>query len=106
MLTDTQCRAAKGKEKAYKLSDSSGLYLHVATSGHRTWRHKYRYGEKERHRVIGTYPAVGLKEAREARDSDKKLLKSGLDPITEAKRVVSTNREAAADTFETVAREW
>ena len=27
MLTDTQCRTAKSKEKPYKLPDGKGLYL-------------------------------------------------------------------------------
>ena len=27
MLTDTQCRTAKPKDKPYKLSDGKGLYL-------------------------------------------------------------------------------
>jgi len=28
-LTDTQCRTAKPREKAYKLTDGNGLYLEV-----------------------------------------------------------------------------
>ncbi|WP_326490289.1 MULTISPECIES: Arm DNA-binding domain-containing protein [Shewanella] len=33
MLTDTQCRSAKPKEKLYCLNDSDGLYLEVKPSG-------------------------------------------------------------------------
>jgi hypothetical protein len=106
MLTDTQCKNAKGKEKAYKLSDAGGLHLHVSPAGHRSWRHKYRYGGKEQLRTIGSYPDLGLREAREQRDADKRLLRQGKDPITEAKRVVLANRLAATDTFELLAREW
>ncbi|MDH3444861.1 MAG: Arm DNA-binding domain-containing protein, partial [Deltaproteobacteria bacterium] len=32
-LTDFKIRAAKPREKAYKLFDSAGLYLEVSTSG-------------------------------------------------------------------------
>lgn len=106
MLTDAGCRGAKAKEKAYKLSDSGGLFLYVTPSGHRSWRFKYRYGGKERQRVLGSYPDVSLKEARELRDSDKRLLRDGSDPCVEAKRTQLAARLSAADTFELLAREW
>jgi hypothetical protein len=32
MLTDTQCRTAKPKDKPYKLSDGKGLYLEIKPS--------------------------------------------------------------------------
>jgi len=37
MLTAIQVRNAKPKEKPYKLVDGKGLFLHVATSGKKTW---------------------------------------------------------------------
>lgn len=33
MLTDTQCRTAKLKDKPYKLSDGNGLYLEIKPNG-------------------------------------------------------------------------
>jgi len=42
-LSDTAIRAAKAKEKLYKLSDSGGLYLQVVPSGSKLWRLKYRF---------------------------------------------------------------
>lgn len=106
MLTDAQCRAAKGEIKAYRLTDARGLYLHVSPTGHRSWRHKYRYAGKEKLRTLGSYPDIGLKEARDLRDDDKRLLKEGKDPILEARRALLANRLASADTFEMIAREW
>lgn len=106
MLTDLRCRNAKAQDKPYKLTDAHGLHLHVSITGHRTWRFKYRYGGKEKMRVLGVYPQVGLKAARELRDADKQLLKAGKDPSTEAKAVTLANRVAATDTFEQLAREW
>ena len=106
MLTDAQCKGAKGGTKPYKLTDSRGLYLHVSPTGHRSWRHKYRYGGKEKLRTLGSYPDVGLREARELRDEDRRLLRGGKDPIVEAKRASLAGRLAAAHTFEVIAREW
>ncbi len=33
MLTDTQCRNAKPKQKLYRLNDFNGLYLEVKPNG-------------------------------------------------------------------------
>ena len=106
MLTDADCRGAKGREKAYKISDSGGLFLYVTKNGHRSWRFKYRFGGKERLRVFGSYPDLSLKEARALRDDDRRLLRDGKDPSVEAKRALLAARLAAADTFELLAREW
>lgn len=65
-LSESQIRAAKPADKAYKLYDERGLYLKVETSGSRLWRFKYRHGGKERLLALGAYPEVPLKRAREA----------------------------------------
>ncbi|WP_346031523.1 Arm DNA-binding domain-containing protein [Erythrobacter westpacificensis] len=80
MLTDKAVRAAAAKEKAYKLTDSRGLYLYVSEKGHKSWRYKYRFEKKERLLTLGTYPEVSLAEAREKRDEAKKILREGRDP--------------------------
>ncbi len=36
MITAVQARNAKPREKAYKLNDGKGLFLHIATSGKKT----------------------------------------------------------------------
>lgn len=106
MLTDAKCRGAKRSAKAYKLADGGGLLLHVSPSGHRSWRLKYRFAGKEKQHVLGSYPEVGLKEARDLRDADKRLLKEGKDPCAEAKRTTLVRTISSGDTFELVAREW
>ena len=42
MLTDKAVRAAAPKDKAYKVSDSGGLFLHISPKNHKSWRFKYR----------------------------------------------------------------
>lgn len=106
MLTDAKCRGAKGQGKPYKLSDSGGLFLYVTAKGHRSWRLKYRYGGKERQRVLGSYPELSLRDARALRENDKRLLREGKDPNIEAKRAQLAARLSEADTFELLAREW
>ncbi|MCL2470100.1 MAG: Arm DNA-binding domain-containing protein, partial [Alphaproteobacteria bacterium] len=66
-LTDTSCKNAKAKEKAYKLTDGGGMYLEVMPHGSKLWRLKYRYQGKENRIALGSYPETSLKEAREKR---------------------------------------
>lgn len=86
--------------------DGGGLFLFITPSGHKPWRLKYRFNGKEKQRVYGVYPSLGLKEARILRDEDKRLLAEGIDPAVEAAARALHVSVAAADTFETLAREW
>lgn len=106
MLTDAKVRKAKPQDKPYKLADSGGLYVQVSKTGNRAWRFKYRFGGKEKLLTIGTYPQIGLKHAREARDDAKKLLAEGRDPSLEKKKGRADTQAAADNSFEKVAREW
>ena len=106
MLTDKAAAKATGRGKAYKLPDSSGLYLYVTPAGTRVWRYKYRSGGKEKLLVIGRYPEVSLKTARLARDEARKTLSVGRDPALEARRVKLVGQGRAEDTFEKWARAW
>jgi integrase len=105
-LTDTKCKAAKAKDKAYKLADGGGLYLEIMPNGSKCWRMKYRYLGKEKRLAFGVYPVIGLADAREARERAKKLLAQGIDPSGAKK---DEKREAirnAENTFKAVALEW
>lgn len=54
-LTDTSIRAAKSKDKPYKLYDDDGLFLLIAASGSKLWRLKYRFGGQEKLLALGRY---------------------------------------------------
>lgn len=86
-LTDAAVRAAKPREKAYKMADGQGMYLQVTPSGAKYWRLKYRVDGKERVHAIGVYPTVSLLAARKARDAIKDQIRGGLDPSHEKRRV-------------------
>jgi hypothetical protein len=57
-LNDRQVKAAKPRDKDYKLADEKGLYLLVKVNGSRYWRLKYRFNGKEKTLSIGVYPDV------------------------------------------------
>jgi hypothetical protein len=99
MLNDVQCRAAKPREKAYKVADAHGLYLFVTPAGFKSWRWKYRFEGREKVLVIGRYPDMGVKDARTARDNADKLRREGSDP--------AGRRDDESETaFEAIARRW
>jgi len=81
MLTDSAIRAAKLKTgRMVKLSDGCGLQLWIQPSGSKLWNLAYRFGGKQRKLAIGSYPGIGLKEARAKREEARRLLASGVDP--------------------------
>lgn len=65
-LTTKAIEAAKPKQRAYKLADSSGLYLFVALTGTRSWRANFIRDGKQATRTYGRWPAMSLAEARQA----------------------------------------
>ena len=105
-LTDTSVKSAKPKDKEYKLSDGGGLYLLVKPNGGKYWRLKYYFLDKERLLAFGVYPDVSLKDARLKRDAAKKLLAQNIDPSEAKKEEKRLSILQAANTFESIAREW
>jgi integrase len=102
MLTDAAIRAAKPRQKSYKLFDGHGLYLEVVPTGSKLWRLKYRHDGRENRLALGAHPATSLKEARERRDAARRQLGAGIDPSSQRQ----AEKLATANTFEAIAREW
>ena len=96
MLTDMQVRKLTPAEKAFKASDSGGLYLQVTPGGSKLWRMKYRFGGKEKLLSFGAYPDVSLSDARRARDDARQEIRAGRDPSLTRKQ-----RRAQAASSET-----
>lgn len=55
---------------------------------------------------LGTYPDTSLKNARERRDTARKLLADGIDPGENRKAQKAAKHVRSANSFEVVAREW
>jgi integrase len=105
-LTDVKCRSAKGKASTYKLSDGGGMHLLVNADGAKYWRLAYRWHGKQKTLALGVYPAVGLAEARAARDDAKRNLAAAIDPSAAKRERKRAAKVATGSTFEAIAREW
>ena len=98
-LTDVAIRNAKPGVKAIKLADGGGMFLLVNPTGGKLWRLKYRIDGRKKLLAIGTYPEIGLGEARRRRDEARELIALGEDPSREKQREKVRARIKAADTF-------
>ena len=83
-LTDAEARhAAAGPDgKPRKLAAGKGLFLLVTPTA-KLWRLKYRVAGKENAVSPGSYPEVGIAEARRLRDAERENLAAGRDPAAE-----------------------
>ena len=108
MLTDADCKNAvcSPGAKRDRLSDAGGLYLEISPAGSRRWFWKYRKDGKEGRMALGSYPAVGLKAARKARDTAKLQKSDGRDPVQARKVEKLKTARPGGDTFQAVALEW
>ena len=77
-LSDAAIRAAKPRDRPYKLTDERGLFLLLTPTGGKWWRLNYRFEGKQKTLSMGVYPDIGLKEARERRDAARKLTAQGI----------------------------
>ena len=76
-LTAVAVRNAKPQKKPSKLSDGKELHLHIAPTGLKSWRYRFRVDGKESTFVLGEYPTMSLQDARTARTI--------VDPIVKTK---------------------
>jgi len=105
-LTAIAIQKAKIGDKTLRLFDGGGLYLELTPTGGKWWRLKYRFDGKEKRLSLGVYPEVSLRLARARRDDARKLLAEGIDPSENRKAQKTARADRAANSVETVAREW
>jgi integrase len=82
--------------------DGDGLQLVVSESGRRKWVMRYQLNGVRRDMGLGSYPSVGLSDARIAAADARKLIARGVDPLDARK---DTRRaERPVPTFGDIAR--
>lgn len=116
LSTDAHARtlsAAKVRstKAAGQHADGGGLVLHVAESGAKSWRYRFRDGAgKGQTLTLGAFPEVSLEQARIAHRAARWLVAQGLHPgrwageQIEAK--LNAERVAAEGSFRVVAEKW
>ncbi|MDH4466148.1 MAG: tyrosine-type recombinase/integrase [Acidovorax sp.] len=115
MLTDTQLRNLKPRDKAFKVSDRDGLYVAVSPSGTKAFRYDYRVDGKRETLTVGRYDeslsskgaraedelafgiSLSLVEARQLLNRARRQVEAGVSP-SKAK-VEKRTAESDAETF-------
>lgn len=96
------------KAGAGRLGDGDGLELHKSDVNAGKWVWRYSLAGKRRQMGLGSWPQVGLADARSERDRWARELVQGRDPITERRAAVeATLAEIERDdpTLETLAHD-
>ena len=119
IASDQTIKAIKPGDARKRLNDGDGLFLLLfVKGGAHGWRFAYSLHGKRNNLSLGTYPDVGLAQARKKADEARVLVANGQDPSDarkEGKAGIERKREAErraaaglpdADSFEGVAREW
>jgi integrase len=96
MLTDTALRNLRPQERAYKVADRDGMYVHVAPSGAITFRYDYRLHGRRETLTIGKYGPSGLSlaRAREKCLDARRAVADGHSPAREKQREKRRMQEA------------
>ncbi|MEE9315446.1 MAG: integrase arm-type DNA-binding domain-containing protein [Rhizobiaceae bacterium] len=105
-LTDVQIKNSKPSERAFKMFDAAGLFLHVNPSGSKLWRMKYRYLGKEKLLSFGRYPIISLRDARLKRDEATSQLLDGRDPGQLKKETQLQKKLEASNSFRVISNEY
>lgn len=103
-FTDKAIAALKPQAERYEKWEGGGFGIRVTPRGVRSWIWMYRYHGKARRITLGTYPAVGLADARMKLAKAQKLLAKGGDPG--AKLVNEKRVERQAETVRELVDEY
>lgn len=83
--TDREIQNLKAQAKRFTVKDklNNGLFIEVKESGIKSWHYRYTLNGKQERLVIGRYPDLSLKEARQIRDESASMVAKGISPKKE-----------------------
>ena len=85
----------RGLTEPGRYFDGNGLYLQVTETGSQSWIQRLSIRGKVRQVGHGSYPLVGLAEARALALEFRKVARQGGDPLADRRRAIPTFAEAA-----------
>ena len=108
-LTDSQIKRLKPSDtctpsRPDKYSDGNNLRLWVRSTGSKVWVSDYKYAAKRQSLTIGKYPAMSLADARQRNQQIKDLIKQGINPKHDKKRLQADTDGTKA--FDAIAERW
>ena len=80
-LTSKAVQKLAKEGKKGMTGDGQGLYLQITAGGSVSWIYRFKLQGKQRYMGLGSFSETSLAEARERASENRKLVKSGIDPI-------------------------
>ena len=105
-LSEMAIRHARVTGKDYTLVDSDGLILHITAQGGKIWHFRYYWAGKQKRMSFGSYPQLGLRDARTKRDEARALIAQGTNPSEQRKQQRLAVRISSDHAFEVVFNQW
>lgn len=111
-LTDRYLKSLRGSKdgKPYDVRDTEirGLRIRVMPSGERTFvlLARYQHGGAPTRRALGSYPALGLANARDKARKWRELIGRGIDPAQEEERERAAELRKQRVTFAAIAEDF
>lgn len=105
-LSEMAIRHARVTGKDYTLADSDGLILHITAQGGKVWHFRYYWAGKQKRMSFGSYPQLGLRDARTKRDEARALIAQGTNPSEQRKQQRLAVRLSSDHAFEAVFNQW
>ena len=99
MFDDAAIDAAQARERPYKLTVGSGVFVLVHPNGAKYWRYKCRVGGRETSLSLGVFPTVTPADAMTERDRIRAQVHAGMNPSGVRKAARAAVLEAADTTF-------
>jgi len=105
-LSEMAIRHARVTGKDYTLADGDGLILHITAQGGKIWHFRYYWAGKQKRMSFGSYPQLGLRDARMKRDEARALIAQGKNPSEQRKQQRLAVRLSSDHAFEVVFNQW
>lgn len=109
-LTVLDIRNTKG---TCRLADGKGLFYEITPTGVKRWLYRFKIDGKNGMFIIGRYPKLSLKEAREEHQEARVLVKKGIKParVRRDKKQENIDKEklkkdVRTKSFQHIALEW
>lgn len=110
-LTAKTVQNAKPKEvegvlKDCRYPDGEGLYLLATAKGGKLWRYNYSMNGKKYVLPLGKYPALSLKDARDAHKEARNKIAKGINPVEEKRANKKAEKLKDKSSFKEVSEEF
>ena len=87
-LTVLDVRNAKGP---CRLADGEGLFFEITSTGVKRWLYRFKIAGKNGMFIVGRYPQLSLKEAREDHQEARSFVKQGIKPAQARRKMKQAN---------------